>query len=92
VTPAWARYHAAKLWCSVLEISGGSVLTRCRGRWSAREAYDVAERPTVTDRCVACQQSYAAAQLDRLAASCGDVSQRHAIEVGLRELAECAPA
>lgn len=90
-TPAWGRYHAATLWCSILEISGGSVLTRCRGRWSVQEAYATADRPTVSDRCVACQGAYAAAQLDALAASCGDRTGRHAIELGLSELARHAP-
>ena len=93
INPAheWARHAPAVKWCSILAVAGGSVQTRCYGRWEACDDYETAERPLVSDRCISCQAAYAAHELDQLAASCGDHSRTHTVEVGLRELAT-APA
>ena len=79
--------EAATRWCSVLRRERSAVLTRCRGSLDECEPHAFTERPPVELRCVACQAAYAAAELDKLAADCGDASQTHAVEVGLREIA-----
>lgn len=83
----WIKHEAATRWCSVLRRDRGAMLTRCRGSLDACEPHEISERPLVAERCVCCQAAYAAAELDALAADCGDKSCAHTITVGLREVA-----
>ena len=84
---AWARSSDDALWCAVLRETDAIIRVRCMTMLDARSAERASSTPRVADRCVPCQSAYAAAQLDDLATACGDPSRRHAIDLGLRELA-----
>src|SRR5262249_54091030 len=47
---------------------GGSVVTRCRGRWSTKDEYETCSIPPIgSKRCDACRIAFAAHRLERIA-------------------------
>lgn len=46
------RFHAI-----AAVVYGGSVITRCRGRWPEQDAVEECENPAAIDRCDCCEQA-----------------------------------
>ncbi len=55
----WARprYQHPLPYCRVVAVSGGSVVTRCRGRWPEGDTESVVVSPAVEQRCGCCRLS-----------------------------------
>jgi len=67
---SWCRHQIATKWCAVLEYDGGSVVTRCDGRFPRSDVHDLAGRPPFDLRCELCQERFAAAQAEKLTDIC----------------------
>ena len=50
----WARALATVPFCYVIEISGGSVITACRGRWATSDTFSTIQYPEESDCCGYC--------------------------------------
>jgi len=64
---SWARHDHDKTWHAIVAYSGGSVVTRCRGRWSLRDGFETASRPPQHERCAYCQDAHVADNMARAA-------------------------
>jgi hypothetical protein len=53
----WARPEFATRvpMCLVVRVSGGSVVTACRGRWTVHTTAEVADAPADKERCGCCR-------------------------------------
>ncbi len=65
----WARPAADLKWCLVVEISRGSMVTACVGRWARNETHQTATNPPPADRCGACSVAWVERGLAELAAA-----------------------
>ena len=63
----WARHPDDSAWHFVDAPSGGSVVTRCAGRWPVTDWYETNARPPHADRCDACQGSVVDQRMGQLA-------------------------
>ncbi len=77
----WARYAAPPIPFDFFHLiaswnAGGSVLTACRGRWSANCVSEESSSPPHEDRCEVCERYRV---------------ERVQIEIGLDEMARNAP-
>ncbi len=53
----WARPSGDRRWHSIaLIVFGGSVHTRCIGRWPASDQYEHCGSPPEEERCACCQE------------------------------------
>jgi hypothetical protein len=59
----WARHSSSSEWHFVVEVSGGSVVIACNGRWSIHDTFETEARPARADRCEACQCLYEASRI-----------------------------